>query len=71
VQAANNFDVTFLNDTHPVTRSGLMEKVITGFIGMRRAVCDDRPRGRWRRRPMCWARVAMRSGVTFMGMWFQ
>ena len=33
---------TFLNDPHPEARSGLVVKVITGFVGMRRAARDKR-----------------------------
>ena len=42
MQAADNFDFTFLNDAHPETRRGFVEEVITGLVDMRRAALDDR-----------------------------
>jgi hypothetical protein len=42
MQAANDFDFTFLHDAHPETRRGLVVKIITGFVGVRRTASDDR-----------------------------
>src|ERR1700722_2774370 len=42
MQAADNFDFTFLDDAHPEPRRGFVIKVIPGFVGMRRAARNDR-----------------------------
>jgi hypothetical protein len=41
MQAADNFDFTFLDDAHPEARRGFVVKVVPGFVRMRCATRND------------------------------